>query len=90
MAGDLSHAFGTANNVQAESAFVAGVGNTVKETAGLSIVIGGSNEVQAFGSTIIGNINTGITGTNMTAIGNSNNGSGKLSTVIGNNNTING
>ena len=46
--------------------------------------------MQAFGSTIIGNINTGITGTNMTAIGNSNKGSGKLSTVIGNNNTING
>lgn len=30
VAGALSHAFGTSNNVQAESAFVAGVGNTVK------------------------------------------------------------
>lgn len=46
--------------------------------------------MQAFGSTVIGNINTGLTGTNMTAIGNSNEGSGQLSTVIGNNNTING
>lgn len=56
----------------------------------MSTVIGGSNEVQAFGSTIIGNLNTGLTGTNMTAIGNSNEGSGQLSTVIGNNNNING